>query len=113
MKKLTIAIAAVATLTAGAAAAQPWMSINDRQARLEQRIDQGIRSGQLNRHEAMRLRHEMRQLARLEYRYRRTGGLSGWERADLDRRFDQLSAQVRFEKHDAQQRYGMNTYRHY
>jgi hypothetical protein len=110
MKKLTIAVAAVATLTAGAAAAQPWTSINERQARLEQRIDQGIQSGQLNRREAMRLRHEMRNLARLEYRYRR-GGLSGWERADLDRRFDQLSAQVRFEKHD-NQRYGYNTRRY-
>lgn len=110
MKTLTIAILAAATLGAGAASAQPWMSVNDPQARLEQRIEQGMRSGQLTRHEATRLRQEFRQIARLENRYRRNG-LSSWERADLDRRFDQLSAQVRWDKHD-DQRYGMNTRRY-
>ena len=38
-------------------------------------------------------------LARLEARYRRDG-LSQWERADLDRRFDRLSAQIRYERRD-------------
>lgn len=87
-----------------AAGAAPYPSINARQARLDQRIDQGIRSGALNRREAMRLRSESRQLAQLETRYRRSGGLSGWERQDLGRRYDALSGRIRWEKNDRRYR---------
>lgn len=76
-----------------------WQSINQRQANLDRRIDQGVRNGQLSRREAVRLRAEFNQIARLEARYRR-GGLTQWERADLDRRFDRLSAQIRYERRD-------------
>lgn len=95
----TLGVAAVAL--PGIASAAPWQSINQRQARLDQRIDQGIRSGALTRNEAVRLRGEFRQIAQLERRYR-GGGLSTWERRDLDRRFDTLSARVRVNKHDRQ-----------
>lgn len=124
MKTITIALAAAtaatALATAGVASAQgagyygrgdQWMSINERQARLDRRIDQGVRSGQLTRREAYRLRSEFNSLARLEGQYRRNG-LSGWERADLDRRFDVLSAQVRFERRDDDRRYGWNDRRY-
>lgn len=87
-----------------AASAAPWKSINARQARLDQRIDQGIRNGALTRGEARRLRTDSRQLVRLEERYRRTGGLSGWERQDLNRRFDALSARIRWDKRDRRYR---------
>lgn len=100
-----LAVAAGA-LPAAAANAQRWENINARQARLDARIDQGIRSGALTRSEAGRLRAEFRGLTNLEYRYRRTGGgLSQWERNDLNRRFDRLSARVRWEKHDRNHRY--------
>ncbi len=82
-----------------------WQNINQRQRNLDRRIDMGVRNGTLTRAEAVRLRAEFRQLARLEARYRRTGsGLNGWERADLDRRFDRLSAQIRWERRDQQYR---------
>src|SRR5689334_13366194 len=104
-KRTHIALMAGAalTLTAGAAAAQGWMSINERQAQLDQRIDAGVRSGDLSRNEAMRLRAEFNGLASLESRYR-VNGLSPSERADLDRRFDQLAMQVRAERHDGDRR---------
>ena len=76
-----------------------WVSINQRQAQLDHRIDQGVRNGTLNRREAYRLRGEFNQIARLEANYR-VNGLNGWERADLDRRFDLLSARIRAERHD-------------
>jgi len=78
-----------------------WQSINSRQRNLDRRIDMGVRNGTLTRVEARRLRAEFRQIAYLENRYRRTGrGLNAWERADLDRRFDRLSARIRYERHD-------------
>jgi hypothetical protein len=89
-------------LSATAASAQPgWTPINQRQAQLEQRIDQGVRHGDLTRREARQLRVDFNHIAQLETRYR-VDGLSPRERADLDRRFDQLSARIRMERHDAQ-----------
>ena len=82
-----------------------WQSINQRQAQLDRRIDQGVRSGQISRREATRLRNEFWTISRLEQNYRR-GGLSSWERADLDRRFDRLSAQIRNERNDRDGRRG-------
>lgn len=108
MKKLTILLTGLGVATAAlpaAANAAPWQNINARQANLEQRIDQGVRSGTLTRGEAQRLRGDYAALNRLESSYRRSGGgLSNWERADLNRRFDRLSAQVRVDKHDRRYR---------
>lgn len=89
---------------AAPAAAQSWRSINERQRNLDARIDAGIRSGDLTRNEAMRLRGEFRDLAQLEARYRSSNGLSMSERRDLDMRFDRLSAQIRFERNDRNDR---------
>ena len=80
-----------------------WQSINVRQASLDRRIDVGVRNGQLSRREATRLRGEFNALLRLEANYRR-GGLTAWERSDLDRRFDRLSAQIRDERRDRDNR---------
>ena len=64
-------------------------SINDRQGDISRRIDRGLRDGSLTRREAYRLQDDNREIARLEAAYR-YNGLSGWERADLDRRLDRL-----------------------
>ncbi|MDQ0249840.1 hypothetical protein J2W22_001904 [Sphingomonas kyeonggiensis] len=119
MKKFTlmlaglgIAVSAVPMTAATAAphpapAFQAWQSINARQANLDRRIDQGVRSGALTRGEAARLRADLNGLARLEAQYRRSRpGLTLAERRDLDRRFDALSARVRIEKHDRNDRPG-------
>lgn len=108
MKKIALMIAglgiAVSALPA-TASAQQWQNINARRAKIEQRINTGIRSGALTRPEATRLRTEFRNLNGLEQRYRRSGGgLSQAERRDLDRRFDALSRQVRLQKNDRQGR---------
>ncbi|PZQ59546.1 MAG: hypothetical protein DI570_15685 [Phenylobacterium zucineum] len=123
MKTLILPLTAALALTAGAAAAQPygygagydrggWTPIERRLERLDHRIDQGVRSGQLTRREADRLRDQFYGVARLEARYSRNG-LSNWERQDLDRRFDQLSRQIRWERSDRDRRYGWNDYPRY
>jgi hypothetical protein len=108
MKRFILTVAAASAVLAGlpaAASAAPWQSINQRQANLERRIDQGVRSGELTRVEAAHVRDQFRDLSRLEAQYRRTGhGLDMRERRDLDQRFDRLSARVYAEKHDRQVR---------
>ncbi|CAN7572934.1 hypothetical protein LJR225_004260 [Phenylobacterium sp. LjRoot225] len=108
MKRLLLSVAAASAVLVSlpvAASAAPWQPINERQANLERRIDQGVRSGDLTRPEAARLRTQYREIARLEARYRHTGdGLSAWERRDLNSRFDRLSQNIRAERHDRQDR---------
>jgi hypothetical protein len=109
MKKLTILLAGLGMATAvvpTVASAAPWTSISQRQTNLSQRIDQGIRSGALNRNEAYQLKNQLRDVVGLEYRYARSGErIDMRERADLDRRFDAISAKVRVQKHDRQHRW--------
>jgi hypothetical protein len=101
------AVPMTAAVAAPAPAFQGWQTINGRQANLNARINQGIRSGALTRSEAARLRSEFSALARLEANYRRSRpGLTLAERRDLDRRFDALSARIRIEKHDRNGRPG-------
>ncbi len=103
-KLLAMAVTASALAIAAPASAQAWQSINQRQANIDARIDAGVRSGDLTRQEAVRLRSEFNNLARLEANYRSSYGLSDSERRDLDMRFDRLSQQVRFERNDRQDR---------
>jgi len=108
MRKFSFIAAAlgVAAIALPAAAnAQQWQSINQRQANLSQRIDQGVRSGALNRNEAQRLRVQLRALTRLEADYRRSRpGLTQAERRDLDQRFNTLSRRIQAQKNDRQYR---------
>ncbi|MFD1192216.1 hypothetical protein [Phenylobacterium conjunctum] len=73
---------------------------------LEARIARGVRSGQLSYREAASLRAELRQAERLAWRYRSDGRVTRWEQADLDRRFDSISARLRYERHDREYGYG-------
>ena len=105
MKKIVLGLAAAATLVgvAGPASAAPWQSVNQQQARLDQRIDQGVRSGALTRNEAQRLRARFVQIQRLEQQYRR-GGLTVRERRDLEQRLANLQRSIRVQKRDRQYR---------
>lgn len=97
----TLALAAIPT----AAPAQPWQGIDARQERIHARIRQGERSGELTRFEAARLRDRFGDLVRLERRYRANDGrLDRRERAELNRRYDVLSAQVWRNKHNGPHR---------
>jgi hypothetical protein len=109
MKTFLAMAAAVGALTLAApAAAQSyggWQPINQRQEQLDHRINQGVRNGALTRREAANLRAEFNQIARIEADYRHDG-LTAWERADLDRRFDNLSQRIRYERNDRQDNRG-------
>lgn len=112
MKRIIASVLAASALAGVAvpAFAAPGVNINRQQANVEHRIDVGQRNGSLTRGEASRLRAEVRQIAFLENRYRRDG-LNTWERRDLERRLDVISAKIRIERHDRDTRRADN--RHY
>jgi hypothetical protein len=135
-KTLFAALAAVATVTAAAApaAAQTYRDsdryqqgrwdrdgdgrwdrgeyrgdhrgyASERVRTAERRIESGLQSGQLTRREAAMLRDELRDFARLEAEVR-YGGVSPRERAQIERRWDRLVAQIRYETRDREYGYG-------
>lgn len=116
MKKFLLSMAAVAALGAAAspAAAQVYDRYGDhgrydqigRGDNLERRIDRSLRTGQISPREAYRLRADVRDVQRLEWRYARDGRMSGWERADLDRRYDMVRMRLRHERNDRDYGYG-------
>lgn len=123
MKKFAILLAAglgVAAVSAPATAAPAapshgygynqggaWQNINARQARIQARINQGIRSGALSRSEVANINARFRAIAATEAAYRRSRpGLTLAERRDLDRRFDALERSIRIQKNDRDHRGG-------
>lgn len=80
-----------------------WTLVEVRLERLHHRIQRGVESGRLTRREAQGLRGEFRDLVRRERAYSRNG-LTWRERADLEARFDRLSARIRFERRDGEDR---------
>ncbi len=75
-------------------------SVDARQERQSQRIEQGVRSGGLTPHEARRLMREQRQISRLERDFRADGWLDPHERRVLDRELDDAGRHIRHQKHD-------------
>lgn len=100
MKKIALMTAAAAalTLSAGAASAQVWMPMIERQAVLLDRIDAGLATGDITPAEAAAMRADMRSLVSLEGRYR-WGGLSAREKIDLDRRYALIDDELRIAMH--------------
>ena len=103
MKSFTAAALALAAL-AGAlpAAAQ----VDQRHYNQQRRIAQGVRSGELTRHEARGLERQQGRIDRTEsrMRYRDGGHLTGEQRARLARRENNASRAIYRQKHDAQVR---------
>ena len=106
MKRIVLSLVAAASLAGAAAPAfaqgprpSDWQPLAERADNIERRIDEGVRTGQLTGREARGLHEQFHSLLRLEDRYRRDG-MTLREREELQRRYDALSARVRFEKHD-------------
>lgn len=104
MKTLIIAGIAVALIGGTAASAQEAQveGVNVREAKIDGRIDQGVKSGSLTGPEAEKLKDEYRALVQLEADYRKSGGIDDKEKAELSMKLTALNARVVGQKHDAQ-----------
>lgn len=78
-------------------------SINNRQENQQDRIKQGIESGELTKHEVKSLEQKEAKLASIEKRMKEDGSLSAEERARLQKYADLLSADIYKQKHDNQE----------
>lgn len=79
--------------------------INQTQARLNSRINQGMRNGSLSSGEAARLRAKLNRIKLLEARFR-VNGLSTYERSTLNTQLQRLSNEIDLQMQDFQRRRG-------
>lgn len=106
MKTLLLSVvAALLLLSAGAAEAQTATpGINSRQRQERARIRQGVRSGELNRAEATRLRAREAEISQDRREARADGIVTTAERHDMRHDERRASRAIYRQKHDAQQR---------
>lgn len=103
MKSLIVGVAAGLVLVGAVAFAQSETpGIDRRQANQEQRIDQGVASGQLTEREAARLERQQNRINRLEDRAKSDGVVTKKERARINAAQDRASRDIFREKHDRQ-----------
>jgi hypothetical protein len=101
---VSLLVAAVFVLGASAVSMAGSHGINTRTYREQQRINQGIRSGELTRREAQRAQAGLAKI-RIDERYARAdGNVSPRERARLQRELNQESRFIYRQKHDGQVR---------
>ena len=118
MTKVLLPLAAAAAIAAVAtpAAAHPHNNhghgrvslqklIDQRERQIDRQIDVAARRGQISRIEARRLNHQLRDIKRVEKRYRRHG-LSAREYADLNNRLGRLQFNLQIARRNDNHRYG-------
>ena len=102
---LSILLSSLAIISSQAFAEPPHdPGVHARQQRQEQRIKQGVRSGELTKDEARKLREEQRAIRREERVYKADGKLTREERKDLHQDLNDLSKDIYTEKHDGEKR---------
>lgn len=104
MKYATYLIAAVASLSCGLACAQETRAEKDtqRDVNQQQRIEQGLKSGQLNTREAGKLERDEANVNRLEARAEKDGKVTKGEQARINAAENRTSRDIYRQKHDGQ-----------
>ncbi len=100
MKFTKLFIAASFVIATAAANAQTTTGIDHTQKTEKKRIRQGVKSGELDKAEAKRLRKEQRRIARMESRAKADGTVTIAERKRLKREQRQASRNIAKQKHD-------------
>ena len=105
-KTVSTVVAAVLACSAWAASAAGTDTprIDARQAKQEQRIDQGIASGELTKREARRMGRQQKAVDSAENKAKADGVVTAQERKRLSRAQNATSRHIYRQKHDAQDR---------
>jgi hypothetical protein len=105
MKRFIGIMSFLVVITVFSAKAQSTTPVVDqRQDNQKDRIEGGVKSGELTRRETRKLAKDQRELKRMERRAKADGEVTNKERARLQQKENQNSRAIRRQKHDAQDR---------
>lgn len=99
-----VAAAGLVLFSAVTASAASTRSINDRQDRQADRIEDGRRAGSITWREGLKLRAEQRRIRNVERTFRSDGHLDRQERRILTNMQDNASSHIRNERRDGWRR---------
>lgn len=103
MKQLSILAVCVAAFSVDVALAAPGIeNAQERNVNQQQRIEQGLKSGELSTREAGKLEREQAQVERTEARAMRDGTVSATEQKRINALENRASRDIYRQKHDAQ-----------
>ena len=94
MKRLVLALALAAVSSAQAAPPPQWATLTAREERAGQHIDAARKDGRISDAEAERLHRQLHKVESLRLYYRKSHGMSAWERRDLERRLKAIDARL-------------------
>ncbi len=97
---MIVGLSVVAAAPVMAQTATP--GVDARQERQQQRIDQGVASGELNQREANRLERQQDRIQGMEEKAKADGVVTKQERKQLNRAQNRASRNIAREKHDRQ-----------
>ncbi len=104
MNKSIIAAAVIAVFALpGLALAQSTPRIDKRQEAQDKRIEQGVKSGELNKKEAKRLEKGQDRVQKMEDKATADGKVTNKEKAKVEHAQDRQSTRIYRQKHDKQQ----------
>jgi hypothetical protein len=107
MKAILVTLVVIGVSGIGAAHAERGTrdpGVNARQHHQRERVQQGVRSGELTHEEAKGVREDRREIRQKEREYKSDGKLTASERADLHRDQNEASREIYKEKHDDEKR---------
>jgi hypothetical protein len=102
MFKLSLAVTVASLMSAAAFAETAAEQDQQRDVNQQQRIEQGLKSGELSTKEAGRLEREQQHVDRLQAHDLKDGHMSAGEQLRLDKAQNATSADIYKQKHDAQ-----------
>jgi hypothetical protein len=79
-------------------------TINERERRQQGRIVEGVKDGELTKHETKKLEKQQAKIHRLEAKAKSDGEFTAKERARIQEKQDKASRQIYKQKHDKQDR---------
>src|SRR3954447_3934511 len=103
-KWLTKTLAALCALAIVSTTFGADPGVNTRQRNQRKRINEGVRSGELTRDEAVNLRQEQRAIRTEKRAYRSDGKVTAAERKDLHQDLNDASKDIYQQKHDSDTR---------
>ena len=102
IKTATLALAAALVALPALAQTTSTPRVDQRQANQERRIQEGVKSGQLNEKEAARLQKGQARVQKAEDKAAADGKVTAKERARIEKMQDRESKRIAREKHDKQ-----------
>jgi len=103
MKRIILTAASILFATSWSLAQTATPAINQTQQTQEQRINQGIKSGEVTRKEAEKLEAEQAQIQRKKKVAKSDGTVTPKEKAKIKKKQKRASKKIHHHKHDAQQ----------